>query len=184
MFIVFEGLDGCGKSTHARLLSNWLKKKGKKVYLTAEPTKGPVGRLIREILSGAKKSDPLTLALLFTADRVKHAAEINKALKRGEVVISDRYYHSTVAYQGAQGLDRRWLLKINSFAPEPDIVLFLDVPPQKAEERAKSGEIFEKKQFLAKVRGQYMKFKKLKIIDATTDRNKTQEKIRKHISPA
>jgi dTMP kinase len=182
VFIVLEGVDGCGKSTHAKLLAKWIEESGKKIHLTAEPTKGEIGKLIRKVLSGKKKVDPLTLALLFTADRSEHVKEIKKKMEEGHVVISDRYYHSTVSYQAAQGVNREVLLKMNGFAPEPDIIIFLDIPADEAEERAKSGEIFEKKEFLEKVRGEYMRFKDLKVIDATRDKKTVQEEIRGIVS--
>ncbi|MBU0762141.1 MAG: dTMP kinase [Candidatus Altiarchaeota archaeon] len=184
MFIVFEGVDGCGKSTHAKLLTQWLRKRGKNVFYTAEPTNGEVGVLIRKILSGKITADPKTLALLFTADRAQHVLEIEKHLRKGHIVVSDRYYHSTVAYQAAQGIDRNWLLKLNNFAPNADIVLYLDVSAKDAEMRARSGEIFEKKEFLAKVRREYMKFKRLDIVDATEEKKTVQDKIREIVSDA
>jgi dTMP kinase len=178
MFIVFEGCDGCGKSTHARLLADWLRQKGRDVLLTAEPTEGRIGQLIREILSGKIEVDPRTLALLFTADRVEHVKEIRHALETGKDVISDRYYYSTVAYQAAQGVDRKWLLEMNVFALRPDLVLFLDIEPAEAERRAGSGEIFEKKDFLRKVRTEYGKFRTLKVVDSSRLKEQVQEEIR------
>jgi dTMP kinase len=171
MFIVFEGVDGCGKSTHAKLLAEWLKEAGKSVLLTAEPTQGKIGHVIRQILSGAQEVDPRTLALLFTADRCEHVKEIRAAQEEGKIVISDRYYYSTVAYQSAQGLGREWLLEINKFDLKPDLVLLLDIAPAAAEARAASGEIFENKEFLGK-------FRTLKIIDSSRPKEAVQADIR------
>jgi len=184
MFIVFEGVDGSGKSTHARLLADWLRGRGKGVFLTMEPTEGRIGQLIRDVLSGKIKVDPKTLALLFCADRVEHVNQIREALDKGDIVISDRYYHSTVAYQAAQGVDRKWLLELNSFAPEPDIVVFLDLDPAAGEKRARSGEIFERKEFLAKVRAEYGKFKTMKVVDSSKTRDAVQEEIRSIVGKA
>lgn len=177
MFIVFEGIDGCGKSTHARLLAEWLREQGKDVLLTAEPTRGRIGEFIREILSGSMEVEPTTLALLFTADRAEHVTEVEKALGSGKTVVSERYFHSTVAYQSAQGVDRDWLLQLNGFAPEPDLLLFLDVDPGESAVRTTTGEIFETTEFLSRVREEYMKFD-LRTIDTGRPRDAVQEQIR------
>ncbi|MFH1055239.1 MAG: dTMP kinase [Candidatus Altiarchaeota archaeon] len=182
MFVVLEGVDGCGKSTHARLLAGWLRKSGHKVLLTAEPTRGRIGKFIREILSGKVRVDPKTLALLFTADRAEHMKEIKAALDAGKIVISERYYHSTVAYQSAQGVDRTWLLKLNEFAIKPDLVLFLDVDPGVGAGRTSTGEIFEEGRFLSKVRGGYLKFKGMVKVDSGRERKIVQDEIRSIVS--
>ena len=89
MFVVIEGIDGCGKSTQARLLFEWLKETDHDALLTAEPTKNKLGIFIRKILAGTEKVDPKTLALLFTADRYEHLeTEIKPALSDGKIVIS------------------------------------------------------------------------------------------------
>lgn len=132
MFIVLEGIDGCGKSTQAKLLGDWLKSEGYSVLLTAEPTHKGIGSFVREILASGEEIDPMALALLFTADRCEHLRnEIEPALAVGKVVISERYYYSTVAYQAAQGVSWDWLLTINSYAlnHKPDLVFLLDVGP-------------------------------------------------------
>jgi dTMP kinase len=178
MFIVLEGVDGCGKSTHAKLLVEWLKGKGRNVFLTAEPTDGRVGQLIREVLSGQVRVDPKTLALLFTADRVEHVKEIRQALEEGITVVSDRYYYSTVAYQAAQGVDRQWLLELNKFALKPNLVIWLDVDPAVSAGRTSTGEIFEKKEFLEKVRGEYKRFPTMKKVDSSRQKETVQEEIR------
>jgi len=159
MFIVLEGIDGCGKTTQAKLLERWLKEKGYDVILTAEPTKGKIGGFIRDILAGNHNTDARTLALLFTADRYEHIRNtIKPALNEGKIVISERYYHSTITYQEAQGVERRWLLEINKFAIKPDITIIIDVEPKLGVERTKTQEIFEKEEFLERVRENYMKF--------------------------
>jgi len=159
VFIVLEGIDGCGKSTQAKLLGAWLSQQGKEVLLTAEPTRTRVGKLIREILSGGEQVDPKTLALLFTADRAQHlATEVEPAIAEGKVVVCERYVHSTVAYQEAQGVSRRWLIELNRFAPEADVTFLLDVEPGLGASRTSTGEIFENGEFLEKVRDNYLKF--------------------------
>ena len=158
MFIVLEGIDGCGKSTQAKLLADWLRSQGKDVLLTAEPTRSAIGIFLREILAGRTAVDQKTLALLFTADRYEHLAkEVEPALKRNIIVVSERYYHSTVCYQAAQGVPWKWLLDINKFTRKPDYTLLLDVPPKQAVERKIAREIFEEESFLEKVRDNYLK---------------------------
>jgi len=158
MFIVLEGIDGCGKSTQAKLLADWLRSQGKDVLLTAEPTRGPIGVFLREILSGRMMVDQKTLALLFTADRYEHLInEIEPAIKRKTIVVSERYYHSTICYQAAQGVPWHWLRDINKFSRKPDYTFLLDVPPKEAVERKTAREIFEEESFLEKVRDNYLK---------------------------
>jgi len=182
MFIVFEGADGSGKSTHARLASEWMREKGLEVYLTCEPTDGKIGRFIREVLGGDVKVNPRTLSLLFTADRSEHADEIRKALGEGKVVLCDRYYHSTVAYQSVQGVEREWILKLNEFTPKPDLVIYFDLDSADAIKRAQSGEIFERQEFLEKVRKQYMRFDGLKVVETDQEVDEVQQRVRQLIA--
>ncbi|MFC2154001.1 dTMP kinase [Candidatus Altiarchaeota archaeon] len=135
MFIVLEGLDGCGKSTQARLLAEWLEKQGKDALLTAEPTKNSIGKAIREILAGEEEIDPRALSLLFTSDRGEHLVkEVEPALKQGKIVVSERYYYSTISYQNAQGVDWDWLVSLNDFR-KPDLAFLLEVPADWASKR-------------------------------------------------
>ncbi|HDN83378.1 MAG TPA: dTMP kinase [Candidatus Altiarchaeales archaeon] len=178
MFIVLEGIDGSGKSTHSKLLGDFLRERGYNVLLTSEPTNGKIGMLIREILAGKEKVDPKTLALLFTADRYEHIEkEIEPALKENKIVISERYYHSTIAYQSAQGVEKEWLFQLNRFAIKPDLVIVLDLKPEVALKRVKSREIFEKEGFLRKVREHYLSFEDVSIVDG----NKIIEEVQKDI---
>jgi dTMP kinase len=128
------------------------------VFLTAEPTGGKIGAFIRHVLAGKEKVDPKTLALLFTADRAEHLrVEVEPALSAGKIVVSERYVHSTVAYQTAQGVDRDWIKSLNSFARKPDVTFLLDVDPTLGANRSKRTEIFENKEFLSKVRAEYLR---------------------------
>ncbi len=165
IFIVLEGIDGCGKSEQAKLLNDWLLAEGHDILLTAEPTRNRIGKFIREVLSGKEDVDPKTLSLLFTADRVEHLNEINSALDGGRSVISERYYYSTVAYQAAQNVNSDWLLELNSFAREPDLALLIDAEPEISAKRTTTEEIFENAEFLRKVRANYLKFDGLTKID-------------------
>jgi dTMP kinase len=134
--IVLEGIDGSGTTTQARLLCDFLRDRGITVHLTREPSDGPVGLLIREILHGAHA--PVvgdTMALLFAADRVDHLArEILPALERGSHVLTDRYYHSSLAYQAIEA-DRGWVEELNRRARRPDVTFLLDLPAEEAERR-------------------------------------------------
>lgn len=135
MFIVLEGIDGCGKSTQAKLLADWFTEQRKEIVLTAEPTKeGDIGKFIREILSSKKQITPEALALLFVADRKEHLNNcIEPLLSEGKVVISERYSLSTIAYQSAQGVDTDWLIDLHKYIRKPDLIIFLDVSPENAE---------------------------------------------------
>jgi dTMP kinase len=135
-FIVIEGIDGCGKGTQAKLLLEHLKDMGKDVLLTAEPTKGPLGKMIREHLSDPFLDDE-SLALLFAADRIEHLEkEVRPGLDSGKIVISDRYVYSSIAYQG-QKVDLDWVGDVNKYADRPDLAILLDVNPQLARRRMK-----------------------------------------------
>jgi len=129
--IVLEGVDGSGKSTQTRLLAAALKARGLEVVLTGEPTDGPLGRRLRDYLRGpGPRLSPEEELNLFLADRREHVEQvINPALAAGKVVISDRYYYSSVAYQGALGLAPARILAANeAFAPRPDLAFILTVP--------------------------------------------------------
>lgn len=128
-FVVVEGLDGAGTTTQAGLLAEALSARDLDVCLTAEPTDGPLGRVLRAHVRGEITLDPATAALTFTADRSDHLARtIRPALARGEWVVCDRYLLSTLAYQGADGVDRTWILESSRGFDRPDLTVFLDVP--------------------------------------------------------
>lgn len=130
--IAFEGIDGTGKSTQLRLLADALVRMGYRVIPTREPTDGPFGLRIRELYrnrAGVSKEEELEL---FMADRRQHVAEvIMPALQAGNIVLTDRYYLSTAAYQGASGLDPQVIIRQNElFAPRPDLALILTASPE------------------------------------------------------
>lgn len=134
--IVIEGLDGSGKTTLIRGLGKYLKKLGFRVVMTSEPTSGPIGRIIKRYLRGAQRRDPIYEALMFAADRRWHCENvIRPALKKGSIVLCDRYVFSSLAYQAATGLDEKWIMAINKFAIEPNIAFFLDAPPDVCKRR-------------------------------------------------
>ena len=166
-FIVFEGIDGAGKTTQVNLLLEKLEKEGKSAYLTAEPTDLPTGRELRRVLSGDVKKSDCEIAALFTLDRIAHnkdaVAGIERVLAAGYDVICDRYYYSTLAYQGFS-TDYEWVKSMNVGCPEirrPDLCIFLDLTPEESLERIQRGrdklEIYENVGTLTKVRDAFHK---------------------------
>lgn len=139
-FIVFEGADGVGKSTHVGLLATKLLSLGRKVTLLHEPTNGPWGQRIRTAARTGNRPDPLTELQWFTEDRKEDVAQnILPALEEGHVVILDRYFYSTAAYQGTDAVSRERILAANrAFAPEPDLCIFLRLEPVAARDRIAS----------------------------------------------
>jgi dTMP kinase len=138
-FVVFEGMDGAGTTTQAELLSATLRARDVRVCPTAEPTDGPLGRVLRAHVRGELTLDPATAALTFTADRSDHLERVVRpALARGEWVVCDRYLLSTLAYQGAEGVDRGWILAASEAFEVPDLTVFLDVPKDDLAERLRS----------------------------------------------
>ncbi|MDD4318913.1 MAG: dTMP kinase [Candidatus Peribacteraceae bacterium] len=159
-FIVLEGPDGAGTSLHAKLLAERLEQAGKKVLRTAEPTEGPIGAWIREILRGREVMPASALQMLFTADRAWHVERvIRPALLEGTVVVSDRYSLSTVAYGTVQGLDQQWLKDANKGFPQPDCVILtlptLDVCLERLGRREER-DIFEQKEVQEKLHDVYL----------------------------
>jgi len=127
-FIVLEGPDGSGTTLHSSLLGERLRAEGYDVVLTSEPTDGPIGQRIREILRSGGVGG-MALQLLFTADRAEHSEQVIKpALDAGKIVISDRYVPSTLSYGDALGLDVMWLRELNKKFIQPDVTFFL-LPP-------------------------------------------------------
>jgi dTMP kinase len=167
-FVVVEGLDGAGTTTQARRLADALRRTGRRVHVTAEPSTGPVGALARLVLSKrlgggpgrAEGFDPSALALLFAADRLDHVtAEIAPRLAAGEDVVSDRFTLSSLAYQSLTCGDLAWVEAVNSRARTPDVTLFLRVAPRVAWARRHAengaGELFEVPAFQRKVARAY-----------------------------
>jgi dTMP kinase len=146
LFIVLEGIDGSGTTTQLGLLERHLGARGRRVHPTREPTQGPIGRLLREILLGGHRMpdgapvDGLAMALLFAADRRDHLRrEIEPALAAGADVVSDRYLYSSLAYQ-AQEAERAWVAGLARDLRTPDLTLLLDVPvPVAAARRRAAG---------------------------------------------
>jgi dTMP kinase len=127
-FIVIEGIDGTGKSTQSRRLASWFEAQGREVVVSREPTDGPWGRKLRESAASGRLS-PADELDYFLKDRQQHVTElIAPALAAGKVVILDRYYFSSMAYQGCRGFDPAEIRRLNeAIAPVPDLLLILDV---------------------------------------------------------
>ena len=160
VFICIEGLDGCGKTTQAKLLAKKLRKSHNALY-TAEPSRGNIGTYIRKCcLYGEKRLSTVVEALLFAADRVEHVEnEVLPALRAGRLVISDRYIYSSLAYQGAAGLSLEWIEKVNEHALKPDLAVFLDVAPKTVIQRLKpKRSVMETMETQQRVRDVYLKF--------------------------
>ncbi len=177
-FVCIEGLDGSGKSTQARLLAERLQKT-RRVLLTVEPSRGRIGTFIRQsYLYGENRLSSVVEALLFAADRVDHVQnEIVPALETGDVVISDRYVYSSLAYQGAAGLSLEWIEKVNSHALRPDIALFLDVDLGTVMKRLKPRKsLMENLETQERVRGYYLDLVKVGLL-RRVDGNRVKSEI-------
>ena len=194
-FIVFEGLDGAGKTTQLRLLENRLRAAGRRVHCTAEPTSSAIGGLIRDSLSGNHPRCAEELAALFLADRIAHNADpirgFGRLLDAGTDVISDRYYYSCFAYQGAE-TDLDWVMDMHLRCPalrRPDLCVYLDLDPERAVARIAQGrenvEIYENARKLTEARERYFRvFDRLaergeviRVIDADAEADAVAEAV-------
>ena len=196
MFITFEGIDGVGKSTQLDLLQSWLESRGRDVLRTLEPGGTELGQEIRHLLLH-RKGDVAARAeaLLYAADRAHHVATvIRPALAEGKVVLSDRYFDSSVAYQGAaRELDVQEVRNISLWAVDnliPDLTVLLDLDAQAAiQRRNKTGTEpdrleREKVDFFERARSQYLELAKeprFLVVDATLSIDEIQEQIRARV---
>lgn len=164
-FIAFEGIDGSGKSTQARMLADSLQSIGYKVHLTFEPTDGPIGKMIRDIFNHKMQADDRTIAGLFVADRLDHILNkqngLLKMLANGYIVITDRYYLSSYAYHGAH-MPMDWVIASNSMAAEllkPNLNIYIEMPVESSLQRVmrnrESVELYETNENLKKVSEMY-----------------------------
>lgn len=162
-FIVLEGIDGAGTTTQTKLLAEYLEKRGIKVCVTEEPWSGGLRKQIKEIIgkkSALKK--PYLDALAFTTDRAIHQEKLIKPkLNEGYWVVSDRYYHSTFAYQGAEKISFSWICSLHRYIIQPDLAIILDITAEEALKRLKKSERsardrFENLPFLTKLRSKYL----------------------------
>jgi dTMP kinase len=164
LLIAFEGIDGTGKSTQLPQLAAHLRDQGYEVVETREPTDGPYGQQIRALYRNRSQATPEQELELFLLDRRQHLAEcIQPALDRRAIVLTDRYYFSTAAYQGAAGCDPAAIFSRHAFAPEPDLVLLLTLSAAESVSRIRElrGETlndFEQQEQLEKVAALFASF--------------------------
>ncbi|MBC8127583.1 MAG: dTMP kinase [Gloeobacteraceae cyanobacterium ES-bin-144] len=187
LLIVLEGIDGTGKSTQVRRLGEWFVSQGREVVLSCEPTDGPWGRKLRESAATGRLS-PQDELQFFINDRRQHVEEkIAPALAAGKVVILDRYFFSTMAYQGARGFDPLEIRRMNeAFAPIPDVLLILDLDVETAHQRighrGDSTNEFEKKESLTRCREIFLSLREepfAHIIDSNGDLDDVSDRIRR-----
>lgn len=181
-FIVLEGGDGAGKTTQAKALCSTLKGRGYKVCPTTEPSRSAVGRLIRRHYLQGEKIFPEVEALLFAADRFLHLeAEVRPVLTDGKIVVCDRYMYASFAYQGAQGVDMKWLREINRFAEKPHLAIYLDVPAEIGLKRIRRKKtVLEALDLQRRVREEYLKLVEageLVLVDSTQPTKKVNQDI-------
>jgi dTMP kinase len=195
-FITLEGPEGSGKTTQIPLLVEWLRGQGHEVKLTREPGGTDIGKQIRDVLHDPVNTamDATAEILLYSADRAQHVAQcIRPALAAGKLVVSDRYYDSTLAYQGyGRGLDLEMLRTITAFATgglKPDLTLYLDIVPEAGLERRQANEEewnrldAEALDFHQRVRAGYMELiaqepERWVVIDAARSVEEVQKEIR------
>jgi len=188
--IAFEGIDGTGKSTQLQLLATYLRDRGYQVVTTREPTDSSYGRRIRELYMDRGSCTLEEELELFIRDRRQHVRDlIQPQLAAGNIVLTDRYYFSTAAYQGAAGMDEQEIFVRNSFAPEPDIVILLTMDPEVSIERIQQGRgeelnDFEQLDQLRKVASRFNGFRCscIRRIDAAKGLGQVQEQIQHVVS--
>lgn len=191
VLIVFEGTDGTGKSTQLQLLSRYLRDKGYPVITTREPTEGQYGLKIRELYVNRSKYSQEEELELFLADRREHVHELlTPALEQGKIILCDRYFLSTAAYQGARGFDPENILQLNHFAPNPDLALLFQVPLDTGLKRITSGRgdvpnDFEQRESLDHVAAIFASIKRpyIQTIDSTGSIEEVHRMVIEHVSP-
>ena len=180
MYIVFEGIDGAGKSTQIQLLKEWLEANGFRVETLVEPTDSEVGKFIREILQHPDSSSDRyqkILALLFAADRM---LIMDKLEDESIIIISDRSFISSLAYQE----NMEWVEVLNKYAKRPDLVLLLDLDVKKSVARTSGKDTFENEKFLTDVKENYLcivENYEHQIINANNGVNKVSSDIKKAV---
>jgi dTMP kinase len=178
---VLEGLDGSGITTQSTLLRNYLVRKGKDALLTKEPSDGLIGGLIKACLRKEWKTDPLSLQMLFAADRAHHLSnEIEPALKNGKYVICDRYILSSLVF-GATEVSVDTLKHLNSHFRKPNLIIFVDTQPKVCMDRMKKArhhvELFEEEHKLVQIRKNFLALKGYFPNTQVVDGNLSAEKV-------
>jgi dTMP kinase len=188
ILITIEGIDGVGKTTQAGLLGDCLESKGYDVVRLREPTDGYWGKKIKNLSKHGRTASPQEECQWFLNDRKEDVERnIQPALDQGNIVIMDRYYYSTIAYQGALGLDVETIREKNEkFAPRPELVIILDAPPKTGLERITQGRkedlnYFETLEYQIKVREIFLSMKNqdnVRVVDGSLDLDEVQNHIR------
>ena len=190
MLIAFEGIDGTGKSSQLKMLAGFLEENGHQVVTTFEPTNSSYGLRIRELYKNRSSCTPDEELALFLEDRRLHVRElIEPERAAGKIVLTDRYYYSTAAYQGTAtgevGSDVKHIFALNSFAPQPELVILLTMEPELSIERIRQGRgeelnDFEQFEQLRQVAERFALFDDPCIcrIDASRDMKQVQDAIR------
>lgn len=182
MYIVFEGIDGAGKTTQIRLLKDWLEANGFRVETLVEPTDSEVGKLIRRILQrpdATSERVQKTLGLLFAADRM---LIMDRLEDESKIIISDRSFISSLAYQEPA----EWIEVLNRYAKKPDLLILLDLDVGTSVSRTSGEDTFENEEFLTGVKENYLKLAENyehQIIDANSGVNKVSSDIKKAVAP-
>lgn len=182
MYIVFEGIDGAGKSTQIQLLKEWLEANGFRVEILVEPTDSEIGKLIRKILQRPDATNDRvqkTLGLLFAADRM---LIMDKLEDKSKIIISDRSFISSLAYQEPAD----WIGVLNKYAKKPDLLLLLDLDVKRSVSRTSGEDTFENEEFLTGVKDNYLKLAEnytTEIINANNGVNKVSSDIKKAVAP-
>ncbi len=196
-FIVFEGIDGCGKSTQIKRLASYLEEKGIPCVTTCEPTGSAFGKLLRSCLTGEADADERAIAALFAADRLDHIFNkengIQKTLEEGVSVLCDRYYFSSFAYNGGF-VPLEWVISLNEIARKemmPDLTVYIELSPEACAERLKKRASMERYESLDRqiaIHERYLslfeRFKEenLAIVKSEQDKDLTQAHIREAVN--
>lgn len=194
LFFAFEGIDGAGKSTQIHYLLQKLRAEGYRCHETREPTDGPIGSVVHQMMTGRMTADARVISSLFAADRLDHLTNsvngLCKAIEDGVTVVTDRYYFSSYAYNGVD-MDMDWVMECNRLSAEvlrPTLNIFLDIPVEVALERISKNrihrELYEKEERLRAVRENYFRaFEKTKDSErvAVIDANASAEVVAQRV---
>ncbi len=183
VFICLEGIDGSGKTTVAHHLVEALKQNGYSAVYTAEPSEGAIGRIVKKsILQGGRRFPRVLEAVLFAADRVDHIErEVKPLLNEGKIIVCDRYLYSSISYQGADSTMLKWVREINKHAIQPDLAVYIDVPPEVVIDRIRRKKsIMETLHIQKKVREVYLNLaaeKQLMMVDGNAEKSKVAQDV-------
>ncbi len=198
-FIVFEGIDGSGKSTQLKRLAAYLTEQGISCVTTCEPTRSDIGSLLRDCLTGVKDADERAIAALFAADRLDHifnqADGIKKTLDEGVTVLCDRYYLSSFAYNGGF-VPLEWVISLNELARKemkPDLTVYIELSPEACAERLKkraSSERYESLERQIAIHNRYLQLferfgeeENIAVVQSSPEKEVTQANIRRAVMP-